>query len=280
VIDDFLRRHDGVITAAQARAAGLDKHAVNRRVQSGGWVRCARGVYFVNDRPFTDSARIRVGVWTYGPHATASGLTAAWWYGLASSPPDVVDVTIPRNSHGRRQPGSRVRRRDLRAADVVERRGLRVTTIALTAVETSAVIMDRVLQRHTDLPELWQAHLRNKGRYGSPRARMLLQAAGDNAHSKAERILIQLLKRAGITGWVANYPVGPYVVDNAFPECKVAIEVDGFAFHTDADVFRYDRERQNYLVLNGWQVLRFTWQDLIEHPERVIAEIRRAISRR
>ena len=59
---------------------------------------------------------------------------------------------------------------------------------------------------------------------------------------------------------------------------KIAIEVDGFAFHTDAEVFQHDRNRQNYLVLNGWQILRFTWQDLVEHPERVIAEIRRVIS--
>lgn len=41
---------------------------------------------------------------------------------------------------------------------------------------------------------------------------------------------------------------------------------------------RCDRARQNYLILNGWRVLRFTWLDLFERPERVIAEIRRAIS--
>jgi len=27
----------------------------------------------------------------------------------------------------------------------------------------------------------------------------------------------------------------------------------------------------------GWQVLRFTWLDLVEYPQRVIAEIRSAI---
>jgi very-short-patch-repair endonuclease len=31
-------------------------------------------------------------------------------------------------------------------------------------------------------------------------------------------------------------------------------------------------------MLLGWQVMRFTWLDLTEYPERVIAEIRRAIS--
>lgn len=166
------------------------------------------------------------------------------------------------------------------------RRGLRVTAVALTVVEAAArrgggpTVMDSALQRHVELPELWSAHLRNKGRYGSPAARRLLQAASDGAHSEAERLLIRLLNAAGITGWRTNYPVGGYRVDVAFPEHKVAIEVDGWAFHSDQYVFQHDRNRQNTIALNGWQVLRFTWLDLTEYPERVIAEIRSAISAR
>ena len=33
-------------------------------------------------------------------------------------------------------------------------------------------------------------------------------------------------------------------------------------------------------MLKGWQVLRFTWLDLTEYPERVTAEIEFALSRR
>lgn len=106
----------------------------------------------------------------------------------------------------------------------------------------------------------------------------MLTAAGEGARSAAERLLVQLLKSAGITGWVANLPVGGYCVDVGFRAKKVALEADGFAFHSDAEAFQKDRVRQNYLMLLGWQVLRFTWLDLTEYPERVIAEIRRAIS--
>lgn len=143
-----------------------------------------------------------------------------------------------------------------------------------------AKIMDSALQQHVDLRALWHAHLRNKGRYGSPAARRLLQAAEDNAHSEAERILIKLLKAAKTTGWKANYPVAGYRVDVGFPTKKVAIEVDGFAFHSDSEDFHTDRARQNAIALAGWQVLRFTWLDLTDYPERVIAEINRAISAR
>ena len=138
--------------------------------------------------------------------------------------------------------------------------------------------MDTALQKHLELRALWRAHLRNKGRYGSPASRRLLQAASDGARSEAERLLVQLLREAGITGWRTNYPVGGYKVDVAFPGPKVAIETDGWAFHSDQEAFQSDRERQNYIAQAGWQVLRFTWLDLTEYPQRVIALIRSAIS--
>jgi hypothetical protein len=66
VIDQLLRQHDGVLTLAQANRVGISQDAVNRRVRSGRWLRCAPGVYFVDDRPFTDAARIRAAVWGLG----------------------------------------------------------------------------------------------------------------------------------------------------------------------------------------------------------------------
>ncbi len=169
---------------------------------------------------------------------------------------------------------------------MIEVRGVRVTAVPLTVVEAAvrrrdgAKLLDSALQRHVDLESLWRTHLRNKGRTGAPRARRLLQAASDGARSEAERRILALLRGAGITGWKANYPVGGYRVDVGFPSAKVAIEVDGFAFHSGAQEFQIDRRRQNAIVLRNWQVLRFTWLDLVEYPEKVIATIRAAIAAR
>lgn len=91
---------------------------------------------------------------------------------------------------------------------------------------------------------------------------------------------MRLLRAAKVTGWKANYPVRGYVVDIAFPKEKIAIEVDGWAFHVDQATFQRDRRRQNHISLDGWQILRFTWLDLTEHPHRVIAEIAAARGRR
>lgn len=285
MLRELLRVQDGVVTSAQARRVGLSDQAIQRRVRAGHWRRCAKGVYFVDDREFTEAARVRAGVWGYGESAAASGLSAAWWHGLTQIAPDVVDVTSGRTAHGRSHRGTRLRRRDLDPADVGIVRRLRVTARPLTVIEAAitrpggAKLMDSALQRDVELRDLWRAQIRNKGRYGSPAARILLQAAADGARSAAERLLIKLLREAGITGWKADYPVGGYKVDVGFAGPKIALETDGFAFHTDAEAFQIDRKRQNAISLLGWQVLRFTWLDLTAHPERVIATIRRALRR-
>lgn len=284
MIDDLLRRHDGVITGVQARKAGLSQHAIERKVRSGSWQRLSRGVFHAVDRPFTDAARIRAAVWAHGERATASGLAAAWWLDVTRFAPTQVEVTVPRASNHPQRTGIRLRRRDLGSDDVVEHHGLRVTALPLTVIEAAVrrgggpKVMDSALQRHVPIRILWAAHLRNKGRHGSPAARRLLQAASDGARSEAERLLTHLLRQSGITGWKTNQPVAGYEVDVLFQGTKVAIEVDGLAFHSLADDFQNDRVRQNAIALAGWQVLRFTWIDLTEYPDRVIAEIRRAIS--
>lgn len=271
---------------AHALAAGLRQDDIDYRVRTGQWRRCARGVYFADDRQFTAAARVRAAVWSYGDESVASGLTAAWWHQLTQFVPDTLEVTVPRDRRRRIHPGTKLRRRDLDPAEVIERNDLRVTHLPLTVIEAAArssggaKIMDTALQRHLDLPELWKSHLNNKGRHGSPRARILLLAAGDGARSEAERLLGKLLRQAGITGWKANYRVAGYKVDYGFPAATLALETDGWAFHSDPDVFRSDRIRQNALILAGWHVLRFTWLDLNEYPERVIAQIRRALIQR
>lgn len=106
----------------------------------------------------------------------------------------------------------------------------------------------------------------------------LLVAAADRADSAAERMLIQLLRTAGISGRVTGHPQGTYLIDIAFPGSKVAIEIDGWAWHVDHDRFVGDRRKNNALVRAGWVVLRFTWHDLTRSPHSVVAQIAAALA--
>ena len=106
----------------------------------------------------------------------------------------------------------------------------------------------------------------------------MLEAMSSGARSEAERITAKLLDGSGFTGWSANTPACGYVLDFAFEASKIAIEIDGMAFHSDA-AFQRDRTRQNDLVANGWTVLRFTWNTEIRSVDADLARIRATKSR-
>jgi very-short-patch-repair endonuclease len=169
------------------------------------------------------------------------------------SPPAVVEVTVPRGCAPVPPVGVRVRRRDLAAVDVVN--------------TPASLYFDRV----------YRAYCRNLGARGMGRSGALLRAAADRADSAAERLLQRILRAAGITGWVAQHPVGAYFVDVTFPRCRVAVEVDGWAWHVDVERFRADRRKGNALARTGWDLLRFTWHELSDQPAAVVSEIRAAV---
>src|SRR4029079_2234357 len=107
---------------------------------------------------------------------------------------------------------------------------------------------------------------------GNVRIRRVIRTLTDGAEAESERRLHRLLRQHGITGWTANHPVlvgGALVarLDVAFLAQRIAIEVDGFAYHRDRNRFQRDRTRQNALVNLGWTILRFTWQDITAHPD-------------
>ena len=95
-----------------------------------------------------------------------------------------------------------------------------------------------------------------------------------------------LLRRSRTGPWAANHPVrdesGRIVaeIDFAHQGLRIAIEVDGRAYHSDRRSFERDRQRQNTLVVRGWLVLRFTWEQITQRPEEVLAAIDAAVRMR
>ena len=280
----LVARQDGLITDAQALDLGLTARTLRRRVQRDGWARVAPGVLLVGGHPWTDRARVRaVGLWA-GQRGVISGPAAAWWHDMLPTAPDQVELTTARRCGLRARAGMRIRHRDLDRRDVVVVSGIALTAKPLTALETAvavrggAAFLDRALQKHVGFAPLYQSYCRNLGAYGGARVAELLVATADRADSAAERLIVKLLRGAGITGWERGVPFGPWTVDLAFPDAKVAVEVDGWAWHVDVDRFRADRRKGNALARAGWTVLRFTWHDVVSRPAYVVAEIRAALA--
>ena len=279
-----LERQDGLVTLAQAVDLGVSARTVQRRVHAKEWQRVLPRVFLVAGHPETDAVRVRAaGLWV-GAHGAVSGPAAAWWHGMLPNAPPVVEVTVPRGHTPRSPPGIRVRRRTLSHRDLVGKTRMWLTDKPLTALETAATIpdgstfLDRALQRYVSFPRVYRAYCRNLGARGSSRAGDLLVAAADRADSAAERRAVALLRAAELTGWVLGHPFGPYRIDVAFVAAKVAVEIDGWAWHMDVDRFRADRHKGNALVRARWDVLRFTWHDLTNRPDYVVDEIRTALA--
>lgn len=286
----LLRDQDGLVTRDQLRRLGWSRSAIGRRVDRGDWARVHPRVYRALDHPWTSRARVRaVGLWL-PDDGTLTGRSAAFWWGLTDDAPPTVTAAVPPPGRHPSRPGVTVARRVLAPGDRALVDGVRVTARSLTVLEASidlglidgARLMDRALLRSRVTVEgLEGALFRTAGRHGTRLGRRLLELAAGGARSEAERVATGGLLSAGIGGWVANHRVvfpgwGPAVLDIGFPEVKLAVEIDGWAYHRDVDRFRRDGLRQNAIVMGGWRVLRFTWYELIENLPGVIASIRRA----
>lgn len=286
-LEAYVRRQAGVISRQQALEVGLSRDQIDRRLASGTWLPLHRGVYLVAGFRRSDEARLRAASLWAGPDAVVHGASAAWWHGMLADLPDTVTLTIPPRRRRRSLPPDIVvRRRTLPSADEVVRLDVPVVSGALAVLEAAvelgpggAVFLDRALQRHVRFPELYRAYTRNLGAHGWKTATKLLVAAADRAGSAAERLMVRLLRSSRIHGWTLQHPFGPYLIDVAFPSARVAVEVDGWAWHVDVLRFQSDRRRQNALVAAGWTVLRFTWHDLTGRPAEVVAEIKAEVTR-
>ncbi|MBS4099879.1 endonuclease domain-containing protein [Tsukamurella paurometabola] len=109
-------------------------------------------------------------------------------------------------------------------------------------------------------------------------ARRLLGIVAGDTESEAERRFQTLLEVHHITGWCAQFPFGAWAIDFAFPEQRVAVEIDGWAFHRTAQRAANDARKQNRLTLAGWRVLRFGWHRLDGEGEAVITDILAAVN--
>ena len=223
-----------------------------------------------------------------GGGAFAFRRTAGRWWGLDGAEATTVDVAVGAG-HQSRRPG--VARLDsLRPGDVVEERGLRDTSVERTLLDVGAVVDDCILERslecalrrhHADLGRL-QDRARCMRTPGARRLDRVLSARGDvlPTESDAETLFLQVARGAGLPDPLRQYGVllrgRRCRLDFAWPAIRLAVEVDGFEAHGSPSALEADLQRQNRVVLDGWLLLRFTWQAITNSPRVVEAELLRA----
>jgi very-short-patch-repair endonuclease len=79
----------------------------------------------------------------------------------------------------------------------------------------------------------------------------------------------------GWSAWTRCSTAGHFLarLDLAYPARRLGLEYDG-DHHRDRVTFQRDIRRLNRLRLLGWTVLRFTADDVLRNPDRVVAYVR------
>jgi very-short-patch-repair endonuclease len=73
-------------------------------------------------------------------------------------------------------------------------------------------------------------------------------------------------------GFKRQMPIGNYIVDFACIQYKLIIEVDGSGHGEDGQIC-YDAKRTGYLNSNGWTVLRFWNDEVLQNIDDICAHI-------
>jgi very-short-patch-repair endonuclease/predicted transcriptional regulator of viral defense system len=286
LIDALAARQHGIVTRAQLVDAGVPGDGVRWRVERGSLHRLHRGVYRVGPTEGR-CTREMAAVLACAPGATLGhrSATAAWamLHPAASAPVDVVTHAWRRPQHG-----IRIRRaRSLLDDEVTVLDGVPITTPARTILDLASSGRAREVVRAVDegialrrftLEELKTLVARHPRQPGAAALRTLIDhGASSWIRSPAEKRFRALLRRAGVLGQVQfNATVLGCEVDVWWPDHGLAIEVDGFAFHSSPKSFQDDRRRDAALIAAGLRVMRVTWQDITQQPDRLLLDIGRA----
>ncbi len=273
----------GLVTYAQATAAGVDKHALARRRANGALVEIFPGVMRIDPVPTTVEQRI-----------LAAGLAIPGSIIIGPSSATIYQFPVPTSaSEGPPRPVvsiARTRAVSLVGIQVIRQAQLppsrrwmnahlatpTATLIALPRFVGESTVercLDHALShRLTTVRALIHliGTLPPAGFTGRKLLLELLSARLDGLghRSGLEQRVARWMREAGLRGWRSNYRVdvgnGEQVeVDFAWPELKVALEVSPFFTHGSRAKQERDAQRRRLLVQAGWRIIEATDRDLV-----------------
>jgi very-short-patch-repair endonuclease len=72
---------------------------------------------------------------------------------------------------------------------------------------------------------------------------------------------------------LTNRPAGAHYVDCRWPEHKLTVELDSYKFHKTRYAWEQDRERERAARRRGDEFRRYTWRDVFEEPDHMLADL-------
>jgi very-short-patch-repair endonuclease len=184
---------------------------------------------------------------------------------------------------------------DVGPGQIVERRGLRMTSPARTWLDLATILElgdlvavgDYLIQRQlplTTVRELGSTIDAGVARRGIRRSREALALLSDRSESRPESLLRVIVVRGGLPAPKVNYVVvqtetGRDVrLDLAFVRERVVLEYQG-DYHRAVTQWRSDMTRRSRLEADGWYVMELNADD-VNAPEELVQRIAKVLVQR
>ncbi len=292
--DELLAAQRGVVSRAQALAAGFTVDRIKWLVRSGRWQRQHAHTFATVTGPLTFEAQVWAAILRAGRGAVASHRTAAHLDGLCDDAGPVIHVTIPADRYvGGKIDGVRVHyahRLPLTRHPAKNPPRTRIDDTVLDLIDTATHPRDAetwvtaACQRRLTTPErLADALRRRKKIRRRPMIEAMLTDVADGAQSPLELRHLRRVERAhGLpTGCRQRRIAGHRVIwiDVDYPEHQLRVELDGRIGHTGEGRFR-DHHRDNRATVDGHTTLRYGHADIFGNPCTVAAEQARVLRTR
>ncbi len=286
-LGELLDVQQGVLTRGQAISAGLSRHAIAARVETGRWQRLYRGVFVTFSGPIPRTSQLWGAVLRVGDDAVLSHHTAAELWGLSDAPSASIHVTVPRQAgpliipglvlhYSARIPVAR------HPARLPPQAKLEETVLDLAGISTSAedavAWPIKACQRRLTTPARIAGALEGRTRMrwrGDVADAIAVHRIG--VHSPLElRYFRDVERRHGLPRGdrqvlVARGAAKQYL-DVRYTGHGVVVELDGVLAHPAENKNR-DARRDNANTLSGYQTLRYGWAEVAYHACETAIEI-------
>lgn len=215
----------------------------------------------------------------YGEGAVVSHWSAAGLWGLLPPRERVVHITLPGHGGRNNRTGTRLHRsRSLALEQTTRYMGIPITKPGRTIADLKRVVPMRELRRA----------IRQAGVLGLS---IDEATASDPTRSDLERAFLRLCRRYGLPMPEVNvridlescpglpWPGGASLeVDFLWRDRRLIVETDGYRYHRGKAAFENDRERDLTLRTLGYEVIRLTYGQVTEGPERIAKTLKQALT--
>ena len=279
-------------SSVAALSAATSPRSVGRWIASGRLVQLHPG--WVTTPELAEDWTVRAHAATGYAGGPLSHMSALAVHGVVDAEVTRLNVTVPAECRVRSSRWLRIRR-SRNPFGIVRARGLPATPLARSLVDTwgdahrpramrgfdsvaRGAVLRATRERRLGIGELLAELQRRPELPGRGSLRELTALIAGGCQSELEIFGVRhVLDIPGLPRCEQQHRVvladGPVLLDAAWPKVRLAVELDGAAFHGSPEARERDLRRDAALAALGWIVLRFSYRRLTGQPEACRAQI-------